>query len=1146
MPWFKSKSDLPSRPARPAYFDRPNDPDAYEDDFMRIPGRLRRIPNIVSKRFIDEAAILSQFGLPHPKPITELRFEPRVTFNERYNSYSLHKGVYIHVPQFELPTYVAICVRKRLYYVLTTSPDSFEFAKADLSKHGLIYLTEHYPGIWFNRDPYQLYIAANKDEPLYYSLFDEGFPDGHLDLRTEFTPLTQLPGLSTENIEAIERRIELIETLSQKRYPFNNDLISYTCDTERSIYSESIGDNLLFSLNFPSHVLPADCISFKVLPSNEAARGVTEQWLESLRHVCAPVCFELRNESSGLYYLLTVSRQDAPIIEQHFALYFPDFALLPHEPNLSRPASRFYLTARPAFSHAFIKEPREFALDPYLSLFSLFDNDVHTEYLQIFFAPLDVESLKTFRGTILDEDLKRGLEKKNVPFLMALKISTDDRDRLLLFNQTFLSQFENAQQKWLFSPVTTQASQDYTIPPWNLVATSELASLVHFPSKEIQSERLEAANMKAKLPPESYTAGPVVIGESEARGTKKPVTLPASVRDRHVYIVGKSGMGKSTLLTNAVIANIQAGEGVCVIDPHGDLVATGAQPLLDYVPGSRIRDTIYFNAADKEYPLALNMLSAGKDEELSLLADNLLVMFRRQSDGWGPRMEDILRATLQTLMHTPGSSFLDIKRLLHNEAFRQSVVRRLQHPMLKEFWEEDYPVNYSRKEATAPIISRVNKLLYLPQLYAMLSSPQSKLDFYDIMQSKKILLVNLSSGTIGEDNAQLLGSLLVTQLQMAAMRRAGIPPAQRHPFYLYVDEFQNFTTTSFEKILSEARKYKLCLTLAHQYINQLSESQRDAIFGNVGSMIMFSCGDKDAYALRYQLGSYEVQDVVNLKNFEALCRPESAKDTFAFNTIPPPANPSGFAEAIIEHTRMTYATIIDPDQQPKEREEETQETQVPPRTALQPVAALEKNFATKADEVLYYINQAEYLNTDQIKQLCYSHLAESARAPVASRDLKKLIDAKRLKLEPFSRGNIYFTGRTPKVTTHNLEVRNLFVKIVRSGFEIAEVTFCPQLPSLTPDLAVSFLTAEGVMLKTYWEYDAGTEGIAELLKKVTRYAFFKDEAAITFVFNSRSRLGQVNKSIKDSFIRFAVLEEIGTLHDPVFQYASGGPPYPFF
>lgn len=899
----------------------------------------------------------------------------------------------------------------------------------------------------------------------------------------------------------------------------------------------------LFVKPLPKPLFPHPTRTFKVTPTEEDSLAATTQFFNVLHgRLHGPFCLELLSEAGRIYFQITVGTNDAALIEQQFDIYLPGFALeAKHEAVV--PSALFVRIARPKFSYHALGKIK--GVDPYTELLRGLSGSPEDGFTCIQFVCQPLSSFALSRIPLHDADKKHSLQKSSAAWIVCIKFWSTNKASLASLPK-FLRQYETMQQPFEIGEAQPSRGLDRHFKVGSIVSTDELVSLAHFPDASVECDRLERISMKAKLPPESYTAGPVVIGDSEARGMRKNVTLPASARDRHLYIVGKSGMGKSTLLTNAVIANMQGGDGVCVIDPHGDLVATGDNPLLDYVPEDRIKDTIYFNAADKEYPLSLNMLSARQDDELSLLADNLLVVFRRQSEGWGPRMEDILRATLQTLMHIPGTTFLDIKRLLHNDAFRQSIVRKLDHPMLKEFWEEDFATNYNRKDATAPIISRVNKFLYLPQLYAMLSSPESKLNFYDIIQSNKILLVNLSSGTIGEDNAQLLGSLIVTQIQMAAMRRAGLPPAQRTPYYLYVDEFQNFTTASFEKILSEARKYKLCLTLAHQFISQLPDTQRDAIFGNVGSMVMFSCGDKDANALRYQLGSYEPKDLVNLKKFEALLRPESAQETFPFKTIPPPPKPEGFAEAIIEHTRMIYATIIDPDAAPQIEEEVGEGATPKSKITVKPIPALEKSFANKGDELLYYIGQAEYLNTDQIKQLCYSHLAESARAPAASRDLKKLIDAKRLKNEPFGKGNIYFVGRTPKATSHNLEVRNLLVKILRSGFEIAEVTFCPQLPSLVPDLAVSFLTADGGQIKTFWEYDAGTEGIAELMKKVARYAFFKDEAAITFVFNSRSRLEQANRSIREDFIRLAVLEEIGTLHDPVFQYASNGRAIPLF
>lgn len=618
-------------------------------------------------------------------------------------------------------------------------------------------------------------------------------------------------------------------------------------------------------------------------------------------------------------------------------------------------------------------------------------------------------------------------------------------------------------------------------------------------------------------------AGTAIIGQAEvSRGVVKTIGLPNSVRDRHLYIVGKSGMGKSTLITNAVIANICQGDGCCVIDPHGDLIATGSHPLLDYIPEARIKDTIYFNAADKDYPLALNMLAAGEDDELALLADNLLATFRKLSDGWGPRIDDILRATLQTLMHVQGTTFLDIKRLLHNPDFRNSIIQRLRHPMLKEFWEEDFH-RYS-KDAPTPIISRVNKFLFLPQLYSMLSSVESKVNFYDIIENRKILLVNLTSGSIGEDNAQLIGSMIVTQLQMAIMRRASLPPERRSPFYLYVDEFQNFTTSSFEKILSEARKYKLCLTLAHQFISQLPDAQRDAIFGNVGTMVMFSCGDKDAGALRHQLGNYEVQDLVNLKKFEALCRPESAQDTFLFKTIPPPEKPEGFARAIIEYTRTHYCVNANA-QETSRRTSETAleplgefrapalpEPPGPPQTKL---PATERQFQglRREEKILSFITTAGYLSTKQLIELCFDDLSTPGSKKKGASTLLNRIEAeKQISSILFEREKIWYTGKKPNVREHDLIVRDIYVEIIRAEFKIREVKFFNTLQGselLNPDLSVVFESENGTAIPTFWEFDNNTCGDDVLLKKISRYQNYLQTHKIIFVFSESSRIGKL-------------------------------------
>ncbi|MDQ3817776.1 MAG: type IV secretion system DNA-binding domain-containing protein, partial [Acidobacteriota bacterium] len=407
--------------------------------------------------------------------------------------------------------------------------------------------------------------------------------------------------------------------------------------------------------------------------------------------------------------------------------------------------------------------------------------------------------------------------------------------------------------------------------------------------------------MKSRLPPALFTTGDVTLGISEVRGETKTVTLPDQVRDKHLYVVGRTGMGKSTLLFNLALQDIQRGAGVAVVDPHGDLV----EGLLTHVPAERAGDAIYFDASDREHPVALNIMNAQGDEEIGRLADDLLTTFKRLTKDTGDKMEYVLTMTIYTLLSIPGSTFLDIETILSDPEYRERVVSKLQSPRLVRFWQQQFS---GLRDAVQPILTRMSKFSMSPTVSAVLSQSRSALDFYDVIQERKILLVNLASGKIGEQSSVLLGSLLVSQLQLAVMRRAYLDRGRRHPYYLYVDEFQNFTSTAFERILSEARKYQLCLTLAHQFVSQLDDAQRKAIFGNVGTAVTFALGAEDANALKYQIGGYEPTDLINLPEFEALCRPAtSVADTFNFITLPPPERAEGFAREIVEHTRETYS-----------------------------------------------------------------------------------------------------------------------------------------------------------------------------------------------------------------------------------------------
>jgi hypothetical protein len=721
-------------------------------------------------------------------------------------------------------------------------------------------------------------------------------------------------------------------------------------------------------------------------------------------------------------------------------------------------------------------------------------------------------------------DRSAWLTGKQPPWLVAIELYSTNRELLKAIESGFVRQYETMHRYWregdVYAVSAIQRQKQFS-DTWTLLSADELAAFAHFPNGDFGFDRLETANMKTKLPPDLFTTGEVQLGESQARGITKPVTLPDSIRDRHLYIVGKSGTGKSTLITNLALQDIQRGAGVCVIDPHGDLV----EDLLKYIPQERVTDTIYLEAKDEAHPVTLDVLNAKTSQEFALLASDLQTTFRRQSETWGEKMDNLLRYTLHTLVQTEGATFFDISRILQNEPYRKEVVSKLTFPPLVDFWQNSFAAH---KEAIAPIITRMGKFVLSP-LYGMLKAPRGRLNLFDVIQNKKILLVNLKE--IGEQEAQLLGSILVSQLQLAVTRRASIPKLERHPYYLYVDEFQNFTTSAFEKILSEARKYQLCLTFAHQFISQLTESQRDAIFGNVGTMIMFGVGDKDANSLRSQLGSFEPTDLFNLPPYTALCRPATkAADTFCFTTLAPPKQQQNFAEDIITHTRTAYT-----EGEPTEQAAAT--TPPPPAPQPPPVTPVPSAPKTRKEKILYYLSLAAYLSNQQIIELCFADLAtEGSKKKSASVALSELEAAGKLGSMVFEKEKIVFVSKKPNVTKHNLAVRDLFVKIAKSDLEIISAKFYSELNQaglLNPDLEIYFAGEDG-SIRTFWEYDAGTEGNKELLTKVARYLPYRDTARVAFIFDSPARLNSFRKVANDDFITYAVLHDFTTLHDTAF------------
>lgn len=343
-------------------------------------------------------------------------------------------------------------------------------------------------------------------------------------------------------------------------------------------------------------------------------------------------------------------------------------------------------------------------------------------------------------------------------------------------------------------------------------------------------------------------------------------------RRRHVYILGKSGTGKSTLIANMAINDIRHGEGVALVDPHGDT----AEHLLDYIPSNRLNDVAYLDPSAKGKSFHLNPLYIKNPAYSELVASGIVSIFSKlYGNSWGPRLEYILRNTLLTLVHRPGSTLLDVPRLLTNKKFREEVLLKVNDSVLHDFWHDEYD-KYSEKfqsEAIAPILNKVGQFITSPTIRDIISHSESTVDFEDLMNDGKIIILNLPQGKIGEDNAALLGAMFISQIQIAAMNRANIAESERKDFFLYVDEFQNFATTSFIKILSEARKYRLNLILANQYTAQLPEEIQKAIFGNAGTIISFVVGADDANRLIGELGDYYTQDdLVNLAKYQIILK----------------------------------------------------------------------------------------------------------------------------------------------------------------------------------------------------------------------------------------------------------------------------------
>lgn len=403
------------------------------------------------------------------------------------------------------------------------------------------------------------------------------------------------------------------------------------------------------------------------------------------------------------------------------------------------------------------------------------------------------------------------------------------------------------------------------------------------------------------------------LGVVKYRNSKQKFGIKPADRRRHIYAIGTTGTGKTTLMKRMALHDIQEGRGVAVVDPHGDFV----EWVLDHIPERRADEVIYFNPADSSHPVGFNVFDSTAQSEPAVLASGVVSVFKKiwGRSSWGPRLEYLLRNIVLSLMAVPEATLLSIMRLLADEQYRKTVISHVTDPVLKQFWQDEFS-NYGKQfytEAVSPIQNKVGQFTASPLIRNIVGQPQSAFNLREVIDNRQILLVNLAHGSIGEDSASLLGSLLITKLQLAAMERVDVPAEERNDFHMYVDEFQRFSTESFATILSEARKYGLTLTLAHQYIAQLPDEVREAVFGNVGTLVSFRIGAEDArYLEQHFHPAFSRQDLMQLPNYHIYLRlmvDGMSTEPFSAKTIPPKSlSRQSVRDTIIRQTRDKHAT----------------------------------------------------------------------------------------------------------------------------------------------------------------------------------------------------------------------------------------------
>lgn len=451
----------------------------------------------------------------------------------------------------------------------------------------------------------------------------------------------------------------------------------------------------------------------------------------------------------------------------------------------------------------------------------------------------------------------------------------------------------------------------------NLFSISELATLYHFPYQGSIISNVVQLTSKFAPPPDILPIEGMndpkdvsFFGETNYRNERKKFGIKRIDRRRHLYIVGKTGSGKSKLLELLLVSDIQNGQGCCLLDPHGDL----SEEILKFVPQKRIKDVVYINPVDQDFPIGFNPLEPVEDYQMRQHISTFFISIFKKllSFNWNPRMEHVMRYITLALLETPDSNLLGIQRILSDATFRQRVIKQIQDPVVKNFWLNEFKASDQQfiNEAVLPILNKIGQFTSNQVVRNMIGQRKNMLQFEKFMNTGKIVIISISKGKLGDENSALLGSMFITKIQQAALARASMPEEERRDFYFYVDEFQNFATDAFSSILSEARKYHLDLTIAHQYMAQLPMEVKATAFGNVGTIISFAVGGDDAAYLSKEFSpTFTSDDLISLdiRNMYIKMSVDGKLTTpFSARTITVPRPQNDYTHQIIDHSRMTY------------------------------------------------------------------------------------------------------------------------------------------------------------------------------------------------------------------------------------------------